>query len=62
MFKQTYKHLKYLNNKFVNKNTKSKNNALLTLLVYNSILSLLGRKKYSYKREQFTKIFKNKLR
>ena len=42
MSKQTPKHLEYLDNKFVNKNTKSKSDALLTLLAYSSILSPLG--------------------
>jgi len=51
MFKQTYKYLKYLNNKFVDKDTESKNDVLLTSSAYNSILSLLGRKKRSHKKE-----------
>jgi len=51
MFKQTCKYLKYLDNEFINKDTKSKSDALSTSLAYNNILSLLGRKKYSYKRE-----------
>jgi len=51
VFKQTHKYLKYLDDKFVNKDTESKSNTLLTSLAYSSILSLLGRKKRSYKRE-----------
>ena len=47
MSKQTYKHLKYLDNKFINKDSESGSNALSTLLVYSSILSLLSPKKYS---------------
>jgi len=61
MSKQTYKYLKYLNNKFVNKDTKSKSDTLLTSSAYNNILNLLSRKKCSRKKKQFTKAFISRL-
>jgi hypothetical protein len=61
IFKQTCKHLEYLNNEFIDKDDKSGSDALLTSLVYSSILSLSSFKKYSRKREQPTRAFKGKL-
>jgi hypothetical protein len=51
MFKQTRKYLKYLDNKFINKDNESRSDALSTLSVYNSILNLSSPKKCSCKRE-----------
>jgi hypothetical protein len=51
IFKQTCKHLEYLDNKFINKDNESGSDALLILLAYSSILSLLSPKKYSCKKE-----------
>jgi hypothetical protein len=61
IFKQTHKHLEYLNNKFIDKDNESGSDALSTSLVYSSIPSLLSPKKCSYKREQPTRVFKGKL-
>ena len=46
---------KYLDNKFINKNSKNRSNALSILLIYSSILSLLSLKKYNCKIEQPTR-------
>jgi hypothetical protein len=60
--KQTYKHLKYLNDEFIDKDDESGSDTLLTSLVYSSIPSLSSPKKCSCKREQPTRVFKGKLR
>ena len=47
MSKQTCKYLEYLDNKFINKNSESRYDILLTSLAYSSIPSLLSLKKCS---------------
>jgi hypothetical protein len=62
IFKQTCKHLKYLNNEFINKDNKSGSDASSTSLTYSSIPSLSSPKKYSCKKKQPIRVFKGKLR
>jgi len=52
---------KYSDNKFIDKDTKSKSDALSTSSVYSSIPSLSGWKKCRHKREQPARAFKGKL-